>query len=412
MNEIHLSVVATSRNDNHGGGLTERMQHFVDGLAAQCDRHDVRAELVLVEWNPPQDRGPLIEALRWPERGGACDVRIVTVPPEVHRTLEHAADIRLFQMIAKNVGARRARGRFVLATNVDVLFSDEAMRFMRDGLEPGTLYLADRVDVPASVPQGDDFAAVLRFCEASAFRVNAGSLTLSRSEAGWRVRDRLKSALGARGAHLLHFAEGFVTKSLLWAARNPRWTFRRLVGHGRAALAERTTALRARPGFAGTVTAGIARSAARVSRSITRGLLGTGAPFTNACGDFTLMAKEDWERVRGYAEWPIFSWHLDSLLVYQALGAGLAIRRLAPRARVFHIDHEGGYTPEGAAQLFARLRARGIPFLTDQDLQRHYEQLAAGRRRGAEPFNGPGWGMRDIVLPESRPQTHSLGEPA
>src|SRR5262249_12417724 len=31
---------------------------------------------------------------------------------------------------------------------------------------------------------------------------------------------------------------------------------------------------------------------------------------TNACGDFTLLAREDWARLRGYAEWPIFSWHL------------------------------------------------------------------------------------------------------
>src|SRR5688500_10937699 len=63
---LHLSVVATSRNDNHGGFLTHRMQHFVDGLAAQCARHGLRAELILVEWNPPADRVPLAEELRWP----------------------------------------------------------------------------------------------------------------------------------------------------------------------------------------------------------------------------------------------------------------------------------------------------------------------------------------------------------
>jgi hypothetical protein len=35
-------------------------------------------------------------------------------------------------MIAKNVGIRRARGRFVLATNVDILLDDALVRFLRD----------------------------------------------------------------------------------------------------------------------------------------------------------------------------------------------------------------------------------------------------------------------------------------
>ena len=50
MKEPHFSVVATSRNDDHGGNLLQRMRHFVDGFAAQCRRHGLAAELILVEW--------------------------------------------------------------------------------------------------------------------------------------------------------------------------------------------------------------------------------------------------------------------------------------------------------------------------------------------------------------------------
>ena len=131
---IHLSVVATSRNDNHGGFLTQRMQHFTDGLIAQCKRHRLRAELIMVEWNPPAERRPLAEELAWPQDCGPVDVRIITVPRELHARLPHGDKLPLYQMIAKNVGIRRARGRFVLATNIDILFSDEAMRFMSDDL--------------------------------------------------------------------------------------------------------------------------------------------------------------------------------------------------------------------------------------------------------------------------------------
>src|SRR4051812_32717728 len=102
MDEIQLSVVATSRNDNHGGSLTERMQHFIDGFVAQCKRHGLRAELILVEWNPPAERASLMNELRWPADPSPCDIRIVTVPAEVHRRFAHSDKIPLYQMIGKN----------------------------------------------------------------------------------------------------------------------------------------------------------------------------------------------------------------------------------------------------------------------------------------------------------------------
>ena len=40
-------------------------------------------------------------------------------------------------MIAKNVGIRRARGRFMLATNIDIIFSNELVDWLASGpLEP------------------------------------------------------------------------------------------------------------------------------------------------------------------------------------------------------------------------------------------------------------------------------------
>src|SRR5260370_392130 len=85
----HLSIVAASRNDDHGGNLFERMQLFVDGLADQARRFDLAIELVLVEWNPPADRPSLADALRW-EPAEQFQLRVITVPPEVHRTVAHA----------------------------------------------------------------------------------------------------------------------------------------------------------------------------------------------------------------------------------------------------------------------------------------------------------------------------------
>jgi len=399
--DIHLSIVATSRNDDHGGSLTRRTQHFVDGLVAQCRRHGLRAELILVEWNPPPDRVPLIQELRWPADPGPCDIRIVTVPPEVHRTFDHADRMGLFQMLAKNAGIRRARGKFLLATNIDILFSDEAIRFLRDRLRPGYLYLADRVDVPADVPASRDFGEVLSFCERQAFRVNTGALAVERGSGNWRVRDRIKTALGARGSYVMDIFENYFALAGR-TLRNPRWVFRRVLGHGLAASAPQIRESRAAVPL--LLASGAWEIARRMGAGVAESVLQLNLPFTNACGDFTVMSREDWLQIRGYSERAMYSWHLDSLLVHQAVGRGIRAKRLAPGAHVFHIDHGGGYTPQQAAALFKRLDAKGIPYLTDNDLRRLHDDIFEKKRSGQDiQFNDPGWGLSGLPLPEVRP---------
>src|SRR5438094_4915263 len=145
-----LSIVATSRNDEHGGHLTARMQLFVEGLAEQSDRYELPIELILVEWNPPPERPPLVDALRW-RPSEYFQPSVITVPPEVHRTFPHADGLPLFQMIGKNVGIRRSTAPHVLATNIDILFSDELFEFLKTGLRPESMYRVDRHDVQAEL---------------------------------------------------------------------------------------------------------------------------------------------------------------------------------------------------------------------------------------------------------------------
>ncbi len=150
--DIYLSVVVTTRNDDHGGRPLQRLQAFVNAMDAQCRRTGLSAEVIVVEWNPPSDRPRLSAALKWPA-ARSCSFRFIEVPSAVHRALAHADALPLFQMIGKNVGIRRARGRFVLATNMDILLSTELMDFIAARrLEPRRLYRVDRRDVEADVP--------------------------------------------------------------------------------------------------------------------------------------------------------------------------------------------------------------------------------------------------------------------
>ena len=186
--DLYLSVVVTSRNDDHGQSLLRRMQTFVNALIGQCKRHGLRAELVLVEWNPPPDRPRFIEALRWPEKTDPCQVRIIEVPPELHQRFRHSEHLPLFQMIAKNVGIRRARGRFIVATNIDILLSDELMRALARGqLRRGRMYRIDRHDVMTDVPVFADVTEQLRYCETHLLRLNCREGTFELTPDGRRT---------------------------------------------------------------------------------------------------------------------------------------------------------------------------------------------------------------------------------
>lgn len=167
----YLSIVVASRNDDHGGNLLGRTQTFVNALLDQCREQSVEMELILVEWNPPPDRPRLAEALRWSQ--SPCEIRIIEFPEALHRRYRHADILPLYQMIGKNVGIRRARGEFILATNIDILFSNELIQFVAARrFKKGVMYRIDRHDVDSNVPVEAPVADRLAFCEAHRIRMN------------------------------------------------------------------------------------------------------------------------------------------------------------------------------------------------------------------------------------------------
>ena len=150
----YLSVVAASRNDDHGGDPLIRTQIFINNFARQCEKYRLPAELIIVDWNPVPDRPGLAAVLHLPDESTFVQARTVTVPRLLHQRLKYAERLPFFQMIAKNVGIRRATGQFVLATNIDILFSDELMQFIaRQQLDPKKQYRVDRYDIESGLSQ-------------------------------------------------------------------------------------------------------------------------------------------------------------------------------------------------------------------------------------------------------------------
>jgi hypothetical protein len=377
--KTHLSIVTVSRNDDHGRAPLERMQQFVDAWDFQCRKFGLSAELVIVEWNPPQNRPPLRDALEWPRSSGPLTIRIVTVPNDVHAGYVYAERLPLYQMIGKNVGIRRARGDFILATNMDVIADDDTVVYLRDNLAEGVLVRADRFDVPASIPSG----------------------TVDERLCHWRksvfhVYTRV-GIFDVHGSRFLEFGPLFdIDGGDSPAPSKTDVELLYTLSCHNSALAAHFNA------FASAAASSRCQDASDSSfmRAICELYREHRVVHIFACGDFTLLSAQDWNRLAGYPELDAYSWNLDSILLFAACASGIRQVVLPPSHRTFHIDHAvgSGWTPEGDGALFARLRAAQIPYVNDHD-------LLAWRRRLYETsqdcrLNDTNWGLSDQSLPE------------
>ena len=148
--EIYVSLVMCGRHDDERGDFSGRLQNSLDFWLYQARQFGVRMEIIVVEWNPFPGAPSLVSLLRVP--AGASDdvaVRVITVKPEFHARVEARTGENFFEFMAKNVGARRARGKFVLFTNPDVLSSDSLAEMLgKEALDEGSFYLIPRPELP------------------------------------------------------------------------------------------------------------------------------------------------------------------------------------------------------------------------------------------------------------------------
>jgi hypothetical protein len=395
----YLSVIVTSRNDDHGGNLLKRMQYFVDGWLYQAKKFDLPCELIIVEWNPPPERPPLAEALRWADPG-PCTVRIMEVPRRIHHRFKTADRLPLFQFIAKNAAIRRARGDYLLCTNIDILFSDEMMAFLAARrLRPDRIYRNDRYDVPFDIPAGLTIPQILEFCARNVLRVNRRSVTIHLENNSiypadlWRLDAYAVCVAEVIKSTGIILARLPMVAATAWqVARQPEWQSagERLTAYGR---------------ILGTLWGKYKMSFAAIRKTLqgaakTRQLMKV--LHTNACGDFTLMAAEGWKKLRGHLEFEGYSMHLDSLLLMGAVYSGVAEEEVLPSPmRHYHIEHGtgSGFTPENEDRFYQGLRARGLSWMDWGDILQLSRQIL--ERKVPVEFNDENWGLGEMPLRET-----------
>lgn len=318
--QLPLSIVTITRNDDHVERMAERTQAFIDCIYNLANRFQRRVELIIVEWNPPADRPPLNEAFRFPTSDDFVSTSIVTVSSAIHQRYDLADRLPLYQMIGKNVGIRRARGEFILATNIDVLLSPALFEHITGpALRSGNIYRGNRWDVDRRILDLQSPDDMLEQAETLAFQVNYPHATVS-------FNDDIPEQIPMMD---------YLGYSLLPEVH------------------------------------------------------------TMACGDFQLMHRDDWSRVRGYSEIDTFSFHLDSLFAVTCHFAGIDEINFGNDYLHFHIDHTLGtsvkndsYVIENS-KVMKHLSMAGLTNLArNMELQgEHYQ------------FNKANWGLAGHDLP-------------
>lgn len=336
----YLSIIATSRNDNHGGDMTKRMRIFVNGLIAQCNKYNIDAELIMVEWNPPKDRQLLKDELPQPKPGDKLSLRYIIVPKEIHDQYVHAPSIPLFQMTAKNVGIRRAEGEFILCTNIDLLFSDELFEWIaKNKLQKGAYYRAPRADVPRDISEDWPLQQQLDWCKKNIL---------------------VKWGYNSRFLNLVGF---------------PNWVFR----------------IKFLPELLNILVGPLRQWKDPLNYQISK-------LDYNACGDFTLMSKQDWEKIEGYVELDLYSIHIDSMALNACIALGIEQIILPYPCTTFHIHHEEGWASMEPLQV--------LKFLSKRPGMDWGAMHSAGRyiitHKTNYGINQPNWGFVDKQLEEYR----------
>jgi hypothetical protein len=277
----YLSIVIAARNDNYGGNLLNRISTMIRTATYLLFKYSIDSEIILVEYNPPSDRPSLSGIIR-SYANSIVKIRVITVTPEFHLKFKNHKKIPLFEFIAKNIGIRRAKGKFILATNQDIIFSSELISFIsHKKLQSDSYYRVNRYDsyrnyYPEDMPVKELItdAKNTSYCAWT----NKGKVYLNNHLI--RYREQLKDIIFAISSHF---------SNIINDHKNIKLPLKKYHLHEAAA------------------------------------------------GDFLLMSTANWQKIKGYDETPLSNF-LDGYALYVASGLGIK-EKILPFP-IYHIRHQ------------------------------------------------------------------------
>jgi hypothetical protein len=333
----YISLVIAARNDNYGGNFLARMQLFLNVLFTFWQKHQLNAELIIVEWNPPGDKPRLHEAINWAKCPSTGAVRLITVPKQIHDSLPNSNRMPMFEYFAKNAGVRRAKGEFVLILNPDLLLSDGLIAcFAARKLSRNRFYRIDRYNYCGTLPVWIPAQMAIAYAKCR-------TISVCRTRVSKTMR-----LLGMLGGKWPSVYSGW------WRNRKPD-------------------------------EEPVVAFADNSDGSPSEGYRSPSGIYIFDSGDFLLASRDAWSQIRGYPENPETYTHLDSYGCGQLDAIKLEQALFLPPCMIFHALHS--YEESGDR--------KSITF------QKLFEDLKKLRDGRLDPvFNAPDWGQAGHDLEE------------
>lgn len=321
-----ISIVFTARNDNYGGNLLERINALIRVLVDMTNKYKSPIELIIVEYNPPLGEKMLYEILRVKDNK-YLKVRFIIFPPKLHNLFPNSDRVKLFEYTAKNIGVRRATGDYIISTNQDILFSEQFIKFLTTAqLDKNTFYRTNRTDVNLKLHSTSLSAKeILRKCERRAY--------LSKTMSG----DKFVKLLSIASMTAMFKNIVYLVYMFFYGLFDSRFRKAKIHSHRYHIF---------------------------------------------AAGDFLMMSKEAWGKIRGYDETKEGNDYLDGYILFVAGCFGYK-QEIIP-FNMYHIDH-----------LMSKM---GRPSVNYFDFVRNCNSML----RTKKPYkrNSANWGHRNIKLKE------------
>ena len=108
---MKISAIIISRNDNYGGHLNERAIYAINSAINTYD------EVIYVDWNSPT------HSLLWDIKDNLQlkgNLKHIIITPEIASILTNynLNAQKCCEVLARNIGIRRATGDYILSTNI------------------------------------------------------------------------------------------------------------------------------------------------------------------------------------------------------------------------------------------------------------------------------------------------------
>jgi len=131
-----ISVIVIGKNDDYGGNLSHRFTHCLNILTQSFD------EIIYVDWKS-NGRSLIEEVIDNVKKKDNIKSYIVS-EQDIQKNNPEYINYSIVEVLARNIGIRRATNDWILVTNVDVLIEN----FDLSQFNEHTLYTSARIDVP------------------------------------------------------------------------------------------------------------------------------------------------------------------------------------------------------------------------------------------------------------------------